>query len=175
MAPQRSEFVLVGRVVKPHGLRGEVLLRSESENPDRFAPGVSLMMGKDADSARPVVIESSRNFKGALLVRFEGIGSMEQAEPLRELLLFVDSSELDELDDEDAFWEHQVVGLEVFDTAGAPLGTVREVFLRPAQDLWSIETPSGEVLFPAAKELVVSVDLEAGRAVVDPPAGLFES
>lgn len=174
MASAEPEFVLVGRVVKPHGLKGEVLVRSLSDNPNRFQPGAILLLGRDLDSAEPAQVATSRDNKGALLVRFDGVGSVEEAEPLREQLLFVDASEIEDLDDEDAFWEHEVVGLEVVDIAGAALGTVAGVHLRPAQDLWSIDTPKGEVLFPAAKELVVSVDLEEGRVVVDPPEGLFE-
>ena len=174
MASEEAEYVLVGRVVKPHGLRGEVLVRALTENPDRFAPGAELLLGPDLDSADPVVVEGSRNHKGALLVYFDGCSSVEEAESLRDWLVFVDASELGELEDEDAFWEHEVAGLEVVHRDGRILGTVREVHTRPVQDLWSVDTDSGEVLFPAAKELVVNVDLEAGKVVVDPPEGLFE-
>ncbi|CAN5834542.1 ribosome maturation factor RimM [soil metagenome] len=170
---EESEFLLVGRVVKPHGLRGEVLIRVLSDNPSRFAAGAELLWGADRDSAEPVTVVLSRAHKGALLVFFEGIHRLEDAEPLRDRLLFVDASEVDDLEDEDAFWEHEVVGLEVLRTDGRVLGRVAEVFSRPAQDLWSVDTGSGEVLFPAAKELVVSVDLDAGKVVIDPPEGLF--
>ena len=169
---EESEYLLVGRVVKPHGLRGEVLIRVLSDNPSRFAAGSELLWGPDLDSALPVSIVSSRDHKGALLVYFDGVHSLEEAELLREWLLFVDASEVGELDD-NAFWEHQVIGLDVVHADGHPLGKVAEVFSRPAQDLWSIQTPSGEVLFPAAKELVVSVDIDAGKVVIDPPEGLF--
>ena len=168
------ELVLVGRVVKPHGLRGEVLIRSLSDNPDRFGVGSELLIGADAGSAEPAVVAASRNHKGALLVRFDGFSTMEDAETLRERLVFVQSWELDELEDEDAFWEHEVVGLEVRHRDGTRLGTVTEVLVRPAQDLWTVDTKSGEVLFPAAKELVVKLDLETRVVVVDPPEGLFE-
>lgn len=174
MASEEPEFVLVGRVVKPHGLRGEVLVRALTENPERFSEGVELLLGPDLDSAVPVTVEASRHHKDALLVYFDGFHSIEEAERLRDWLVFVDASELGELPDEDAFWEHEVIGLEVVHRRGTALGRVREVFTRPAQDLWAVDTPAGEVLFPAAKELVVSVDLDAGRVVIDPPAGLFE-
>ena len=170
---EESEFLLVGRVVKPHGLRGEVLIRVLSDNPSRFAAGAELLLGPDLESARPVSIVASRDHKGALLVFFDGYHSLDDAEQLREWLLFVDASEVDDLDDEDAFWEHEVIGLDVVHADGSLLGKVSEVFSRPAQDLWSIQTPSGEVLFPAARELVVSVDLDAGKVVIDPPEGLF--
>lgn len=173
VASEESEYLLVGRVVKPHGLRGEVLIRVLSDNPDRFAAGAELWWGPDLDSAEPITIVSSRDHKGALLVFFEGIHSLEEAEPLRQRLLFVDVSEVDDLEDEDAFWEHEVIGLDVVHADGRMLGKLAEVFTRPAQDLWSIDTPSGEVLFPAARELVVSVDLDDGKVVIDPPEGLF--
>ncbi len=173
MASEESDFVLVGRVVKPHGLRGEVLIRALTENPDRFAEGAELLLGPDLDSAEPVIVEGSRNHKGALLVYFDGYASIEEAETLRDWLIFVESSELGHLDEADAFWEHEIIGLDVVHRDGTALGKVQEVHTRPAQDLWAIDTPSGEVLFPAAKELVVSVDLEAGRVVIDPPGGLF--
>jgi 16S rRNA processing protein RimM len=168
-----TEYLLVGRIVKPHGLRGEVLIRVLSDNPDRFAAGAELLWGPDLDSAQPITIVSSRDHKGALLVFFDGIHSLEEAEPLREWLLFVEASEIGELEDEDAFWEHEVIGLDVVHVNGTALGRVADVLARPAQDLWSIQTASGEVLFPAAKELVVSVDLDAGKVVIDPPEGLF--
>jgi len=170
---EEAEYLLVGRVVKPHGLRGEVLIRVLSDNPDRFAGGAELLWGPNLDSAEPITVVSSRDHKGALLVFFEGIHSLEEAEPLRERLLFVDVSEVDDLEDEDAFWEHEVIGLDVLHADGRVLGKVAEVYSRPAQDLWSVETPTGEVLFPAAKELVVSVDLDGGKVVIDPPEGLF--
>ncbi|HEX2149401.1 MAG TPA: ribosome maturation factor RimM [Actinomycetota bacterium] len=170
---EEAEYLLVGRIVKPHGLRGEVLVRGLSDNPGRFAAGAELEWGPDLDSAEPITVVSSRDHKGALLVFFEGIHSLEEAEPLRDWLLFVNASEVDDLEDEDAFWEHEVIGLDVVDTQGRTLGKVAEVMTRPAQDLWSIDTGSGEVLFPAAKELVVSVDLDAGKVVIDPPEGLF--
>jgi 16S rRNA processing protein RimM len=170
---EESEFLLVGRIVKPHGLRGEVLVRVLSDNPDRFAAGSELLWGPDPESAEPIAIISSRDHKGALLVYFKGINSLEEAEPLRDRMLFVDASEIGELDDEDAFWEHEVIGLDVVHVNGTVLGKVADVLARPAQDLWSVDTGSGEVLFPAAKELVVLVDLDAGKVVIDPPEGLF--
>lgn len=172
---ESTDYILVGRVIKPHGLRGEVLVRSLSENPLRFAAGSDLLLGPDAEAAQPVTVEGSRDHKGGLLVFFEGYYSADEAEGLRNWLVFVKSDELGDLEEDDAYWEHQVVGLEVFHRDGRRLGRVSEIFSRPAQDLWSIDTGSGEVLFPAAKELVVSVELDAGRVVIDPPDGLFEA
>ena len=110
---------------------------------------------------------------GRLLVRFTESSSVEAAENLRDLLVFVGKDALEDLD-EDEFWAHDLIGLTVVDTGGHVLGTLDQVIDRPAQDLWSIRSPKGDVLFPAAKPLIRSVDVGAGKIVVDPPEGLFE-
>ena len=76
---------------------------------------------------------------------------------------------------EDAFWERDLVGLAVVDSGGRRLGVVSAVLSRAEQDLWEVESPEGKVLLPAAKAIVVSVDLAQRKVTVDPPAGLFES
>jgi 16S rRNA processing protein RimM len=172
-APDDDDFVLVGRVVKPHGLLGEVLIKVLSENPSRFDAGAQLLVGKDPSSADLREVASSRVHQDRLLLQFEDSASLEDAELLRDLLIFVEKDALEELS-EGEFWEHELVGLAVVHRNGRPLGTVAEVIDRPGQDLWSIRTQSGDVLFPAAEPLVVSVDLEAGTIVIDPPEGLFD-
>lgn len=173
---QRSqpEFVLVGRVVKPHGLEGEVLIRVMSDNPNRFDPGSELLLGPDPQAGRRVRVRESRRHLGRLLLTLDQAATLHEAELLRGELLFVAASDLQELE-ADAFWEHQLVGMTVRHQCGVTLGTVHEVLGRPGQDLWSIETPSGHVLFPAAGQLVISVDRDTGVIVIDPPEGLFES
>ncbi|MEX2588163.1 MAG: ribosome maturation factor RimM, partial [Actinomycetota bacterium] len=105
-------------------------------------------------------------------VRFVAVDDAAAAERLRGLYLFVPSSELGELG-EGEYWEHQLVGLEVHHVDGTELGILTAVIDRPGQDLWSIDTAWGEVLFPAARELVEEVDLDRRIVIVDPPEGLF--
>ncbi|MGQ0679059.1 MAG: ribosome maturation factor RimM [Actinomycetota bacterium] len=166
--------MLVGRVVKPHALRGEVLIKVFTDNPHRFDPGSWLLAGKQAESTRPVQVLSSRMIHDKLLVHFEGCPDTNCAETLRDQLLFVAEQELEELG-EGQFWERDLIGLQVLHRDGAVLGEIAGVLEGAAQDLWSIRTPGGgEVLFPAARQLVVSVDLPTRKAVIDPPEGLFE-
>jgi 16S rRNA processing protein RimM len=108
-----------------------------------------------------------------MLLHFEDSASLEDAELLRDLLIFVAKDALEELG-EGEFWEHELVGLSVVRRDGRPLGTLAEVIDRPGQDLWSIQTITGDVLFPAAEALVISIDVEAGTIVIDPPEGLFD-
>ena len=144
-----------------------------SDNPARFDPGAELLVGEDPDSAELFEVGDSRLQGERLIVHFVQVGSIEDAETLRDSLIFVGTEELEELG-EGEFWEHELVGLVVLNAAGEPIGTLAEVIDRPGQDLWSIRTPKGDVLFPAARELVVSVDVAAGKIVVNPPEGLFD-
>jgi 16S rRNA processing protein RimM len=119
-------------------------------------------------------IADSRPHQAAVAVKFEEVDDRAAAETLRDRLIFVAPSALEALE-EDAYWEHELVGLDVVDSHGLRLGHLTEVLSRPEQDLWKVETQSGPVLFPAAKELVLAVDLEAGEVVVNPPDGMFAS
>lgn len=107
-----------------------------------------------------------------LLVTFEGVQDRNGADAFRGRLIFVDSSEIGPAEPE-AFWEHELAGLQVVSIEGVVLGTVERVIPRPEQDLWEVRTPSGAVLFPAARDLVHKVDLEAREITVEAPAGLF--
>jgi 16S rRNA processing protein RimM len=154
-------------------MRGEVLVRLHSDNPSRFKPASELMVGADPDSAASFKVAASRPHQGAQIVKFNSVETRNDAERLRGELIFVSASELEGLE-EDSFWEHELIGLEVVDSSGRRLGQLQEILSRPDQDLWKVDTDTGSVLLPAVKELVRSVDLEAGTITADPPEGLFE-
>jgi 16S rRNA processing protein RimM len=168
-------LILVGEVMRPHGLRGDVVVAIHSEAPGRFAPGATLLAGPSPESASEKQITASGPAPGAgrLLVRFEGASGREAAESMRGELLFVDSSRLGPLEP-DTFWEHELTGVEVVDGSGRKLGTIARVLSRQEQDLWEVEGEEGSFLMPAAKDLVRSVDLAARRAVVELPPGLAQ-
>lgn len=167
------DAVLVGEVVKAHGIRGEVAVWALSENPARFQVGARLQVGADAASAVEMVVEQCRSQPpDRLLVRFAGVLDRSQAEALRGARIFAPPLDLPDLP-EDSFWEQDLLGLQVVDTAGTRLGEVTAVLSRAEQDLWQVATPNGPVLLPATKAIVVRVDLAARTLTVDPPAGLF--
>ncbi|HLI57833.1 MAG TPA: ribosome maturation factor RimM [Actinomycetota bacterium] len=164
---------MVGEILKAHGVRGEVVVRSYTENPGRFQRGSTVWIGREAGDAREMVVASSRvQQPGRLLVGFDPPIDRTAAEALRGLMVFAGGEDLPDLPD-GAYWERDLVGLAVRDPAGRQLGVIRGVLARAEQDLWEVETPAGVVLVPAAKEIVLSVDLEAGQVTVDAPAGLF--
>jgi 16S rRNA processing protein RimM len=170
---------LVGRVGRPHGVRGEVGVAVRTDVPDeRFTVGALLAAG----GGRVLTVSSVRPHAGRLLVRFEGVDDRTGAEALRGALLTVDVRTLAPIEAPDEFHDHELEGLLVVDTAGGELGAVREVLHSPGGDLLVIETGPGtgpdtgpgEVLVPFVREIVPDVDLAARLVVLDPPEGLFE-
>lgn len=120
-----------------------------------------------------MVVESARpQADDRILVAFEGVADRTAAEALRGAWIFAADSDLPELE-EGAYWERDLLGLRVVDTQGTELGRMSGVVGRAEQDLWEVTTPRGPILVPAARDIVVSVDLDAGLITVDPPAGLF--
>ena len=155
-----------------HGLKGEVRLDVRTDNPERrFAVGG--MLETDPAEAGPLTIERTREYKGATYVVFEECHDRTTAEQLRGVLLTVETDE-DEVVEEDAWYEHELVGLEVLDPDGYTLGEVIALETLPAQDILVVREPDGIVTrVPFVHEIVTDVDLEDGCVVVEAPAGLF--
>jgi 16S rRNA processing protein RimM len=166
--------LVVGRIGRPHGVRGEVTVEVRTDDPDaRFAPGSSLRT--DPAERGPLTVAAVHPRFGGLVLAFEGVGSREEAEALRGIVLVVDSAELPEIEDADEWYDHQLVGLAAVDPAGAALGEVADVVHAPASDLLVVRDADGrEHLVPFVRELVPAVDVPGGRVVVDPPEGLFD-
>jgi 16S rRNA processing protein RimM len=166
--------LVVGRIAKAHGTGGEVSVEVRTDDADaRYAPGSRL----DTDPAArgPLVVQSVRSHSGRLLVRFEGIADRTQAEGLRNTLLLVDSATSAEPDEDDVFWDHDLIGLVAETTSGMVIGPVCDVLHPPGPDLLAIARPDGgEALVPFVAEIVPTVDLPGKRVVVDPPEGLLD-
>ncbi|MGW4476137.1 ribosome maturation factor RimM [Nonomuraea sp. NPDC004354] len=164
--------LVVGRIGRPHGVRGEVTVEVRTDDPDlRFAPGSSL--ATEPAARGPLSITGHRWHKGILLVRFEGVSSREAAEDLRDTMLVIDSADVPPSDDPDEFHDHQLIGLSVVTVAGEPVGEVTDV-LHHGQDLLVVRrVGADEVLVPFVKALVPEVDPAGGRIVIDPPEGLL--
>jgi 16S rRNA processing protein RimM len=164
--------LVVGRVGRPHGVRGEVTVEVRTDSPElRFVVGGSL--DTDPRRAQPLVVAGVRWHSGRLLLAFRGIDDRGAAEALRGLLLTVEVVADQRPEDPEEFYDHQLVGLAAR-TASAELGRVAQVLHLPSQDLLVVRTPEGgEVLVPFVVEFVPEVDLAAGCIRIDPPEGLF--
>jgi 16S rRNA processing protein RimM len=178
--------VIVGRIGRPHGIRGEVVIGVRTDEPDlRFAVGavldfertLSAGTGSGAGDGQ-LTVEATRWHSGQLLVAFAGITDRTAAGELTGGWLSVDSSQLPETEDPDEFRDHELIGLSVRTAAGQALGVVTDV-LHYGQDLLVIrrappqDGPDRESLVPFVKAIVPEVDLGAGVIVIDPPPGLL--
>lgn len=152
-------MLLVGRVTKAHGLRGDVVVDLLSTEPEvRLAPGSVL-----STASGPLTVESARPHQDRWIVQFEGVLSREAAEALRGAELLAEA-----LEDPDALWVHELVGAEVVEADGTPRGRVVAVLANPADDLLELE---GGALVPVG--FVIESDAD-GRIVVEVPDGLFD-
>ena len=168
-----TDTVVVGRIGRPHGVRGEVTVEVRTDDPDlRFVPGAVLRT--DPADRGPVTITGVHWHSGTLLLRLEGVDSREAAEAVRNTELVVPVAELPEIEDPDSYYDHQLVGLTARLPDDAVLGEITAI-LHEAQDLLVVRrVEGGEVLIPFVSAIVPTVDLDGGYVVVDPPEGLLD-
>ena len=169
--------LVVGRVIKAHGITGELAVDVRTDDPDeRFAPGMTLRARPSRGGPqREYVIESAREHSGRLLVRLEGVADRNAAEALRGNIFLVDTADLPPIDDPDEFYDHQLEGLSVVTTSGTVVGNVNEVLHTAAGELLSVTSESGgEVLVPFVGAIVTEVSLQNQTIEIDPPDGLLD-
>ncbi|EMF54022.1 ribosome maturation factor RimM [Streptomyces bottropensis] len=166
--------LVVARIGRAHGIKGEVTVEVRTDEPElRLGPGAVLLT--DPASTGPLTIETGRVHSGRLLLRFEGVRDRNAAEALRNTLLIaeVDPEELPE--EEDEYYDHQLMDLDVVTKDGVAVGRITEISHLPSQDLFIVERPDGsEVMIPFVESIVTEIDLTEQRAVIDPPPGLID-
>jgi 16S rRNA processing protein RimM len=173
-----DEYVVVGRIGRAHGLKGEVSVEPRTDEPERrFVVGAVLAtQGQGAEGRAhwpSLTVASTRTHQGRLLVHFEEIADRTTAESARGTELTVPVAPEESPEDPEEFYDHQLVGLRVETVAGAAVGELLRVEHNAAQDLLVIGTEHGEVLFPFVEVLVPEVDLAGGRIVLDDRPGLL--
>lgn len=166
-----DELVVIGRVVKAHGIRGEVVVHPLSDVPGRFDAGTEVAIG---DALR--TITASRPHQGRLLLGLDGIVGRDAAERLRGRDVLAPPVDVS---DSDTFYAHELVGVEVVHVDGRPLGVVTALIELPeaaGYDLLEVDDDGTVWLLPCADDLVEAVEDEDGTLVlvVDPPEGLLD-
>lgn len=162
----------MGRIVKPFGVRGEVIVDPTGEDPARFARGERLFVEPVGDEALEVSVSRFRT--GNVTVTFAGIEDRDQAEDLVGTVLHQDIDKLPPLP-EGAFYHFQLVGLTVVRDDGTDLGEVLRVHELPASDVLEVRGPDCEWMIPRRDDVIASVDLEAGRIFLLPCDDLLEA
>ena len=174
--------VLVGRIGRAHGVRGEVSVEPRTDEPERrFADGAVLDTRTPTGAAPPadrpasLVVSRTRWHQSRLLVTFAGVEDRTAAEALRGLSLVTVTDPDETPEDPEEFYDHQLVGLRVHTTDGVPVGEVADVLHATGQDLLAVRKPDGvEVLVPFVSQLVPVVDVREGRLEVADRPGLLE-
>ena len=170
--------MVVGRIGRPHGVRGQVTVEVRTDDPDlRFAPGTTLLT--EPASRGPLTVVGSRWHSGTLLLQLAGpdgvtVADRDAADALRNTRLVVPVTDLPELEDPDDFYDHQLVGLSAQLADGTVLGEVTAVTHDGAGLLVVRRPDGGELLVPFVASIVPTVDVAGGRVVVDPPEGLLD-
>lgn len=183
MSTDPDRLLQMGRVGKTHGVRGEMKVVPETDDPQRFADVERLFLGASAAEARPVVVEGVRfqypKGRTVVLLALEGVDSVEAAADYRGVLVFADPDDLPALADGEAYL-HDLIGLEVHEVAedgteaAEPFGTVHDLF-DGSQLLFAIRRDGApDVLLPDVEEFVVRLDLDARRLYVRLPEGLVD-
>jgi 16S rRNA processing protein RimM len=167
----------VGRLVKAHGLKGALKVELYTDDPQRrFIPGATFTLQVPRESAwhgKSLELIELRWYNTHAVAFFKDVPDRTTAESLVKAILWVEQDVTELPEEEDAWYDHQLVGLGVL-RDGEKVGIVSQIDHLPAQDLLTVKTAAGDVLVPFVKAFVPSVDIKAGTLTVTPPPGLFE-
>ena len=179
MGREDPRYLVVGHLNKPHGTKGEFFVWPLTDHPEGvFVPGVVLLLGEEEANEPnpdlpPLRVDTVRPFQRGLLVHFGGVEDRNQADLLRGRYLFQSVEELAPLGEGELFY-HQLLEMSVFTGEGENLGRVVEVFELSPSDLLEVRGPRGVIMVPFANHIVVDVDVEERRIVIDPPEGFLD-
>jgi 16S rRNA processing protein RimM len=167
-------MAVVGRIARPHGIRGQVVVNLETDFPhERFQPGAEFFTRRETPDLQRLVIATVRFHSERPIIGFEGVGDMNGAIALAGSELRIPVEQLATLPP-DMFYRHDLVGCAVDTTAGSSIGTVTDVEGTLGGSRLVVTTSRGEVLVPLAAEICRSIDVAGKRIVIEPPDGLLD-
>lgn len=170
----KEEPVLVGRILRPHGVRGALIVESLTDNPERFAPGARLFARREGESPRAVVVAAAHPHARALLVEIEGVGDRDEAERLRGCWLEIPAGEVPPAP-AGSFYHYELIGCRCYDRDAGDLGEVVELLEDGGGLLLLVAGAGGRLLIPFVERFLVRVDRERRRIDLELPAGLVET
>jgi 16S rRNA processing protein RimM len=171
-AAGEPDFLAVGKVRRPHGVAGDVLVEIYTDFPERFQPGATVYAG---ENHVPMVISRQRSHNDGLLLAFIGFSTPEEVSRFRNQILYIKGTEAIELPDGEYYF-HDLLGLSVADESGEPLGEVTEIMETGANDVYVVTNKAGrELLLPAISEVIREVDLVSKSMKVHLLPGLLDN
>lgn len=171
----KPEYLLLGEVLRPHGVRGELRIRVMTDYPERIAKLKTVFLAESpkAEKVTPYQVHGMRMNKGFGLLQLREITNRDQAERLRGLFVLVDIANAVPLE-EGEFYLYQLIGLKVVTSLGETLGTLTEVLETGANDVYIVDSPQhGEILIPVIPETIVATNIDEGVLIVNLPEGLI--
>jgi len=167
-----QEWIMVGRITRPQALKGWFRLQPEIDDLEVFSPGLRISIAPESGRPRELEIEQVQIRPRLVLLKAVGIDSCEAADSLRGQIVYLAASALPELP-EDSFYYYELIGCKVVQTDGSPVGEVREIQPGPGGDIVIIQREKDEIMIPAAKAFIKSIDMKERTIMIDPPEELL--
>ncbi len=159
-------FLAVGRLRRPHGIHGEILMDVLTGFPQRLHKGKTVFAGENHE---PIIIDGIRGRNKEMILHFEGMQTSEEVGRLRNMIIYVKAADLPKLP-EGEYYHHQLLGMSVVDEAGTPLGVLTDILETGANDVYVVKTPEDkELLLPVVDEVILEVNPEQRQMRVRPP------
>jgi len=161
------EFITIGQVVAPWGIKGKLKVEIATDFPQRFTPHSQIYVNR-----QPMTIVSTEWHKGRAIIKLDTIDSIEQAEKLRGQAVEIHYSQLQPLP-EGQYYYFQLIGLEVWTSQGELLGNITQILTAESNDNYVVSGAKGEILIPAIEDVVKCIDLDKGRITIEAINGLL--
>jgi len=167
MKPSELEFIAIGQILAPWGVKGKLKVEVVTDFPERFSPQATIYINR-----QPMAIDSTEWYKGKAIIKLNTVDSIEEAQKLRGQPVEIPHSQLYSLP-EGQYYHFQLIGLEVWTTQGELLGSIAEILTAESNDNYVVRGATGEILIPAIDDIVKSVDLNKGHMLIEPIEGLL--
>jgi len=161
----KQDYLLLGEIVRPQGIRGEVKVRHYTDDPERFYD-LDVVFLKRGESYDEMTVTDARVQGDDVYLKLEGIDDRNEAEKLRNIQLWVDRDNAVELGEDEVFIA-DILGAKAYDTKGNQLGTLKDVLTPGGVDVFVLKTPKGTLMFPALKEVLLEMNADEGKLVLD--------
>ena len=171
MKSLNRHLLTIGRIIGPHGIKGEAKLFSYAESIASFVPGVSLLLKRSDGKKGEYKIVSVRPHQKGILLKLKGIDSIDEVNVWRNAEVFLEKTNLRELDDGTYYW-FQIIGLQVITVDHEFLGKITDIIRTGGNDVYVVRNQSKEILVPAIESVVVEIDLNKQMMRIDLPDGL---
>ena len=167
MKKQEPEYITIGTILSPSGIKGKMKVDINTDFPERFSPSSEVYINR-----QPVTIESVEWHKGRVIIKVSAVNSVEDARKMQGQLVEIHRSQLYVLP-KGQYYHFELIGLEARTTEGEVLGEVIDIMATPGNDTYIVNGPRGEILIPATEDVVKSIDLDEGLLVIEPVDGLL--